>query len=333
MLTTSSRSGVIDVTLRNYWWVSTVGGLYFVVSFALWGGSLAAVLSASVFVLAGILGLVAHHRLEWPDRRWRTVTVLGHMLIGHCVLVWQKLYLPITDFTHSGNLEVRDDLVYLVSALLLGTMSMFGGLWGSVIGLAMHFAFIFDVHDEFSFKWAFPVLIALAGNIMHSASRRLELAYEDVERLASHDSLTGLLNRYRLPDEFARVQHVARVRGRAMLLVAWDLDELKHVNDTKGHAAGDQYIRDFASALTASVRNSSDARSGDAAFRVGGDEFVSLHLDAPEGMVLLARVHQQFPKVSAGWVRCDTLSLDDAMRMADAALYSDKSERRAVRVV
>lgn len=329
MTRTPSRSGV-DMTIRNYWWFSTMGGAYFVVSFAIWGGSPASMVSAAVFVVAGILGLVAHYRVEWTDRRARTVAVMAHMFIGDCVLVWQKMYLPITDFTHSGRVEVRDDLIYLVSALVLGTMSMFGGLWGSLIGLAMHYAFIVNIHEEFSFKWAFPVLMAIAGNINHAATRRLEDAYEDVERMASHDNLTGLLNRHRLPDEFARLQGIARDQGRALLLVAWDIDELKQVNDTQGHAAGDRYITDFARALSASVRNSTDRRSGDSAFRVGGDEFISMHLDAPDGMVILARVHRHFPKVSAGWVRCDTLTLDDAMRIADAALYTDKAAHRAV---
>ena len=110
--------------------------------------------------------------------------------------------------------------------------------------------------------------------------------------------------------------------------MAWDLDDLKLVNDQQGHAAGDDCIRRFARALEAHVRTPSDARLGDAAFRVGGDEFLSLHIDAPDGEALLTRVRTAFPAVSAGWVRCDPLTLDRALTRADAALYQSKQRRK-----
>ncbi len=321
------RSGAIAVAVRNYWWFSTLGGIYFVAGFVLWGGSRAAVVSSTIFVMIGAVGMVAHYRIPWPNRASRVAAVLGHMLVGQGILIWQKAYLPLTDFTHSGNPDVRENLVYLVSALLVGTMSMFGGAWGAVLGLAMHYGFIFNAHEEFSFKWAFPLLIAVAGNIVSTASWRLDQAYHDMEKLASHDHLTGLLNRYRLVPEFERLQAVARESGRALLLMAWDLDDLKQVNDTQGHAAGDAYIAAFARALQASVRNAAEVRAADALFRVGGDEFISLHLAAPDGAVMRARVHREFPTVSVGWVRCEGLTLDQAMTQADAALYLDKGTR------
>lgn len=332
MIAASNRSGVLTAAVRNYWWTSSLGGLYFVGGFVLWGGTRAAVISSALFVVAAAAGLVAHYRIAWRSRRARVAMVLAHLLIGQAILIWQQANLPLSDYTTSGHPEVRDVLIYLVSALIVGTMSMFGGAWGAVLGLATHYAFIFNGNEEFSFKWAFPVLIAVAGNIVSNASWRLEQAYEQLELLANHDNLTGLFNRHRLVSEFEQLQRLARERARPLLLVTWDLDDLKRVNDTQGHAVGDSYIRDFARALQANVRRPADDRPGDAAFRVGGDEFISLHLDGPDADVLRDRVRQTFPAVSAGWVRADALTLDQALTQADAALYEDKVRRRAGRI-
>jgi diguanylate cyclase (GGDEF)-like protein len=326
-----NHSAVSTLAVRNYWWASVVGGLYFAGGFVLWGGTRASIFSSGLFLAGGIVGLTIHYRLVWRSRARRVAVVVAHLFCGQLILIWQNFYLPLTDYTTSGNPEVRSILVYLVSSLLVGGMSMFGGLWGALLGLATHYIFIFNPQEEFSFKWAFPILIALAGNIVSDASWRLDEAYQEMERLANRDNLTGLFNRRRLITEFDRLQAVARETGRSLLMVVWDLDDLKAINDGQGHAAGDAYICDFARALQASVRAGTNARVGDAAFRIGGDEFVSLHLDAPDGDTLRARTHQAFASVSAGWVRCDTLSYDQALTQADAALYRDKAERKLAR--
>ena len=91
--------------------------------------------------------------------------------------------------------------------------------------------------------------------------------FEQMRFLADHDPLTNLLNRRSF------VQHldaeVARSRRytRPLALVVFDLDELKTVNDTQGHAAGDEALKRVADALRSTIR------SGDNAFRIGGDEF------------------------------------------------------------
>ncbi len=325
---TVSGRDVFSVAFRNYWWTSTIGGLYFVVGFILWGGTPGAVYSSGVFVAAGAFGLALHYTRTWKGRRQGLAVVLAHLLIGHFVLVWQQANLPLSDYTATDDPTARTFLIYLVSALTVGTMSMFGGVWGALLGLAVHYTFIFDAREEFSFKWVFPVLIAAAGMIVSSAFWRLDEAYRQLEDLAGHDPLTGLLNRHRLPGEFERLQSAARERRSALFLMAWDLDDLKRVNDTRGHAAGDALIRDFARALGAHVRHGRDDRSRDSAFRVGGDEFLSLHLGVHAGDPLVERVHRAFAGVSAGGVRCEHLTLDQALTQADAALYAAKKRRK-----
>jgi diguanylate cyclase (GGDEF)-like protein len=323
-----TRTNVWKVAVRNYWWGSSLIGVYFAGSFWLWGASRAAMLSSGLFLLITLVGLAVQYHINWKERLPRVVLIVGHLLIGQGILVWQKAHLPLTDYTASGNPAIRDLLIYLTSVIAVGAMGMFGGVWGALVGLSMHYLFIFNVHEEYSLKWIFPGIMAIAGCIVSTAFWRLDQAYEQLEDLANQDHLTGLLNRHRLVIEYERLQTLAREMGQPLLLVAWDLDGLKQINDQQGHAAGDAHIRNFASALQASVRKSSDSRYGDAAFRVGGDEFISMHLQAHDGEKLLERIHQSCPFVSAGWVQCHALTLDQALTRADKALYASKERRR-----
>lgn len=329
----ATRSSAFNTVARNFWWTASVGGMYFVGGYLAWGGTRGAVVSSAVFVLASTVGLILHYRVPTLGRNQRMALILGALLVGEAVLVWQKAYLPLSDYTATGNPVVREILIYLVSALIIGAMSMIGGVWGIVLGLSSHYAFIHNGQEEFNFKWVFPILTAVAGYIVSTAFTRLDQAYAELEHMANHDHLTGLFNRHRLTGEFERLQRLARETGKSLLLVAWDLDDLKRVNDGEGHAAGDSYIRNFAAALERHVRRPSDARAGDAAFRVGGDEFISLHLDVPEGESLISRVHATFESVSAGWVRAESLSLDQALTKADRALYDSKGRRKTGRTV
>jgi diguanylate cyclase (GGDEF)-like protein len=95
----------------------------------------------------------------------------------------------------------------------------------------------------------------------------------ELEHLANHDSLTGLLNRRRFEHELERtVAHVTRYGGRAAAMIL-DVDNFKYVNDTLGHGAGDELIRSVARLLVARMRTS------DVVARLGGDEFAVLLIE------------------------------------------------------
>jgi PAS domain S-box-containing protein len=93
-------------------------------------------------------------------------------------------------------------------------------------------------------------------------------ARERMEFLALHDALTQLPNRLYLDEYMERTLALARRQHNAVALFFIDLDDFKQINDTLGHQAGDEVLRETAQRLRAAVRES------DLVARLGGDEFV-----------------------------------------------------------
>ena len=94
--------------------------------------------------------------------------------------------------------------------------------------------------------------------------------YETQQTLAIQDPLTGLFNHRHFHEMLGKELERCRRHGGELGVVLFDLDSFKQINDTKGHAAGDQVLRGVARALEGTCRRS------DTAFRVGGDEFALL---------------------------------------------------------
>jgi diguanylate cyclase (GGDEF)-like protein len=167
------------------------------------------------------------------------------------------------------------------------------------------------------------------------ARRQRELAF-----LATHDELTGLPNRTLILDRVTQLLLRARREQTPIAALFIDLDNFKSINDTLGHAAGDELLRAVASRLTAVVRES------DAVGRLGGDEFVVIASDVtfasgPELIAerLLETLNQPFKlegtgeatlKVTAsiGVAAGDRACADELLRDADIAMYQAKWDGR-----
>lgn len=176
-------------------------------------------------------------------------------------------------------------------------------------------------------------------------SQRLDEARRDAERQALSDPLTGLANR-RACEAALQAAADGLSGGEGFAVAHIDLDHFKQVNDSHGHAAGDQVLTHVSAMLAAGVRRH------DVVARVGGDEFVLLLRglnDAPAlrdfGDRMIARIEQPFEVVPRPGADPVTVAIsasigvvtavagtrstpDRLMCIADAALYAAKRRGR-----
>jgi diguanylate cyclase len=161
-----------------------------------------------------------------------------------------------------------------------------------------------------------------------------ELAYQ-----ASHDPLTGLANRSSFMQTMQKLLEEVRRNGGEHQLLYVDLDHFKAVNDTSGHAAGDELLK----RVTETVRRS--LRPGDVAARLGGDEFaIILRSCSDKSAALLAqrlvdrlhaleftwrgKLHSVGASAGIAPIRGNAGATDDIIARADAACYSAKAAGR-----
>lgn len=113
-------------------------------------------------------------------------------------------------------------------------------------------------------------LLVVATVHAQTMTEAAEQATAQMTQAAEHDFLTGLPNRALLTDRLELSIALAKRHGKKVALMYLDLDHFKHINDSLGHAAGDQVLQSVARRLQACVRTS------DTVSRQGGDEFVVL---------------------------------------------------------
>ena len=149
-----------------------------------------------------------------------------------------------------------------------------------------------------------------------------------VQDMAIHDSLTGLPNRRALEEQLPRELARARRSDSPLCVAIIDIDHFKAYNDTHGHLAGDEVLRECARAWDGALRGE------DTIVRFGGEEFLVLLPDtAPEEAAeVVERLRERTPMgqtCSAGLASWDFVeSVDDLLGRADAALYLAKAGGR-----
>lgn len=167
----------------------------------------------------------------------------------------------------------------------------------------------------------------------------LEAANRQLRHLASHDALTGLPNRMLLDDRIAQAIAHSQRHSHEFAVLVIDLDRFKLINDSLGHGAGDELLREVAQRLKSAVR------AVDTTARRGGDEFVVL-LDGPLTHAEAVEIGTRAIKVMEPSLRLlgidvhisasigiafyprDGASVDTLLARADAAMYSAKERGR-----
>ena len=179
-----------------------------------------------------------------------------------------------------------------------------------------------------------PLVELLAGVLSTLLQWELKAEQEErrSERLAldaTTDFLTGLSNRRAWNDQLAREEERCRRYGHPAAVLVADLDGLKEINDSAGHAAGDQLLESAANAMR------SAARETDLVARLGGDEFgiLAIQCDRRGAEALLERaraaLHSAGVRASVGMaVREPGSGLQAAWERADLAMYAIKRAQR-----
>jgi diguanylate cyclase (GGDEF)-like protein len=135
--------------------------------------------------------------------------------------------------------------------------------WVGTSGAFVSASSSFDTGSEWLLVLGCVLAVSERGRRqLERANRDLLAAQEDLRQVADRDPLTGATNRRALRDIFNEVQ------GTGAMLLFFDLDGFKKINDVHGHAAGDACLKLFVTALRESFR------PGDHVIRYGGDEFL-----------------------------------------------------------
>ena len=186
----------------------------------------------------------------------------------------------------------------------------------------------FDMGAEWLVVLGSVLAVSERGRRALEASHfRLVVAQDDLRQLADRDPLTGAINRRALREIFNEVH------GSGAMLLFFDLDGFKQINDLHGHAAGDECLRKFASALKESFR------PDDHVVRYGGDEFliVARGLDTAAARARIEDLTERIKK-SAGPIWCGfSVGISElapggqpeqALQLADQNMYKAKNRAR-----
>jgi GGDEF domain-containing protein len=217
------------------------------------------------------------------------------------------------------------------SALITPVVMAYGvfvGRTAAILGALVGFALLIPLMGFPQWPVAtFQISLgAMVGGLLHDLFVRLEHSQHQLEQAALRDDLTNLENRRSLRIAFDRYQGLTSRQNVPLLITAWDVNDLKQINDQMGHAAGDAHLLEFVKALKL------EARKEDIFFRVGGDEFVGLHPALEHGEEFADRVRIRFPGIAVGWALVDD-NLERALSLADQMMYANKASMKAAGLV
>lgn len=245
----------------------------------------------------------------------------------------------------SPGIRVMSVALVLLAFSFLLYVPLFGarkGLWGFTVPLSyFQFTSVFDLLFEILLGFG-TVMVLMEGvrREVELANKKLTDARDQLELLVQMDPLTEALNRHAFHSLLRRPESGQDTSTSGSVAVI-DIDNLKPINDTMGHTAGDKAIRAVARAMRSLVR------ADDMLFRWGGDEFLVLMFKLPEAdasrrLDQLNRILEENSErwigmpltvtVSHGVAGFDSLTgLGLAIETADKAMYAQRNVVRRVK--
>ena len=214
-----------------------------------------------------------------------------------------------------------------------------------IVHLSSHYATLISrTGEEFAIRDSVAPIRAKSGQVVGAVLVFTDVTEErrmahQLSWQASHDTLTGLLNRSEFSQYLSRAVSEARIENQSHILGYLDLDHFKIVNDTCGHSAGDELLRQVTALLQTKIRKA------DILSRLGGDEFGLLLYQCPleKALQLAHTLCESLQKFRFAWqdhvftigasiglviVDADSSSPDSLMIQADTACYAAKNRGR-----
>jgi diguanylate cyclase (GGDEF)-like protein len=280
------------------------------------GVTLYAMLGAALIQGVTNVGILQHSVM--------TVALLGFAMMMRGTAASGMSWL-VAGITVRGLLAAAEAAAYSVQAV--GGESAFGVWLNGVATIFLTTSSSFDMAAEWLMVLGCVLAVSERGrHELQDANRDLLAAQEDLRRLADRDPLTALVNRRSLPEIFRAVQ------PHGALMLFFDLDGFKKINDVHGHAAGDTCLKLFAAALRDSFR------PDDHVIRYGGDEFlvVASGLDKPAAQERVDEVRKRMQRTVGGELVCKfSVGMAElepgghpeaALEAADAQMYKAKHQ-------
>jgi diguanylate cyclase (GGDEF)-like protein len=304
----------------------------------------AALIRIVIALIAGCYLLITVYRTDslFSDVQWHVIALVCFfipfsigifisILVGPQISVARRILsmfmdIAATTFNACGNgFRFGPKYLYLSSAL-------------SIVG----FTFVLATSEYWASHLTLGIglLLVLLVIPMYfaSLSRQLHDALARMHTMATHDTLTGLPNRHSFYEQLQQTLKLAERSGSSFAVVFIDLDGFKPINDSLGHAAGDEVLKSVARRLKQSVR------SDDVVARIGGDEFVII-LSIIEATGLLPVVRKIINIIATPYtVSGKTITLtsstgvatypdsgrtvDELVACADTAMYRSKRNGR-----
>jgi diguanylate cyclase len=261
----------------------------------------------------------------------RTAVVLG-------AIIFMAIYLYCARLTFSRDEGIVGNLFWVISSLyLLMAILMLGrAAYASQVG--------FEVFDSFE-AWpvnAYTFMLGAVSQFFISSLFVLILSYklsQNLESIATIDSLTGVLNRRGLEEAALKMQDICKRINLSMAVLLIDIDHFKKVNDQYGHLSGDDVLRHLAKVIAEILRSS------DVLGRYGGEEFCAFLPNTTEhdAIGLAERIREAIEKMPLKLNKITikttvSIGVADSVRAgydfkglvatADSAMYSAKNSGR-----